>query len=226
MAEPSLLSQSYLEQASLLRALNHAAPYIRGRVLDLGCGDRPYRELMRMSADSVVGIDADPGHVPPPEVCGDVQALPFKDTVFDTVITTQVIEHVFEPHAMMREISRVTRPGGHAIVTAPQAWPLHEEPWDYFRYTLYALRRLAEHNGFEVLVLASRGGSVAALSQLTASVLFDRFGKNPLLRSGLKVITIPLFLAARLLDPLVAHDKLTLGYLLVARKRGDSVRMP
>ena len=159
-------------------------------------------------------------------MCGDVQHLPFKDLSFDTVVTTQVIEHVFNPRAMMREISRVTKPGGHVIVTAPQAWPLHEEPRDFFRYTSYGLQGLAEESGFDVVLLASRGGSVIALTQLAASCLFDRFGTNPFLRPLLKVVMIPWFLAGRFLDPVVAHEKLTLGYLLVGRKRGAPVHVP
>jgi SAM-dependent methyltransferase len=222
----SLLSPSYLEQLSLRRALDKAVPFIRGRALDLGCGERPYHEIIRRSTTSIVGLDAQPDHVHPPEVCGDVQVLPFKDATFDTIITTQVIEHVFDPHAMMREISRVTRVGGHVILTAPQVWPLHEEPRDYFRYTLYALKGLAERNGIDVLLLFSRGGSVIALTQLTASFLFDRFGKNPVLRLALKAFIVPLFLAAKLLDPMVAHEKLTLGYLLVGKKREPSVMTP
>jgi SAM-dependent methyltransferase len=226
MDAPSLLSPSYLEQRSLLQALRQAVPFIHGKTLDLGCGQRPYEGLMRASATSIVGIDAEPHHVPPPDVCGDVQHLPFKDGSFNTVVTTQVIEHVFDPHAMMREISRVTTPGGHVIVTAPQAWPLHEEPRDFFRYTSYGLMGLAERSGFDVVLLTSRGGSVVALTQLAASCLFDRFGTNPILRPVLKVITIPFFLAGRLLDPLIAHEKLTLGYLLVGRKRGTPVQTP
>jgi SAM-dependent methyltransferase len=226
MPAPSLLSPSYLEQRSLLLALRQAVPYVRGTVLDLGCGRRPYHALLASGGAHIVGIDAEADHVPAPDVCGDVQRLPFRDAVFDTVVTTQVIEHVFDPLSMIREAGRVLKPGGHLVVTAPQAWPLHEEPRDFYRYTSYGLAGLARAGGFDVLLLSARGGSVIALTQLAVSCVFDRFGGLSLLRPFLKIVAIPLFAAGTLLDPLIAHEKLTLGYLLVGKKRATPAEAP
>ena len=73
--------------------------------------------------------------------------LPFGDRSFETVFSSQVLEHVPEPWRMVEDMARVLKPGGHLILTAPHIWGLHEVPHDYFRFTSYGLQHLARRAG-------------------------------------------------------------------------------
>ena len=88
---------------------------------------------------------------------------------------------------------------GYLILTAPQAWPLHEEPYDFFRYTKYGLAELAESNNLKVVKLEEHGGGITAIGQLTAAVLYDTFGKRQLTRVPMKS-SMPGFSDAEFLD--------------------------
>src|SRR4051812_33310797 len=106
------------------------------RVLDLGAGDAPYRELFAHAdykthdwAASVHEGARDADYV------GSADALPIDDASMDAVVCTQVLEHVPAPLAVLTEINRILRPGGSVFLTAPLTWELHELPHDYFRYT-------------------------------------------------------------------------------------------
>ncbi len=209
---------SRLEHESIHESLVAAKSYFRGIVLDIGCGSRPYIDIVGDSAVRYLGVDLSTTHDPPPDVCADSLVLPFKDRCVETVLSTQVIEHVANPFAMMKEIGRVLRPGGCLVLTAPQAWPLHEEPFDYFRYTRYGLELLAKEAGLEIVHIRERGGSLRALAQLANAVIYDQVKQNRLARSIVKLIfPLPLSLFA-LLDRFLSSPKLTLGYILVARR--------
>lgn len=113
---------------------------LHGRVLDVGCGDAPYRRWMP-NAD-YVGADVEPG----PHV--DFQLVPGKpwpvaDDAFDAALCTQVLEHVADLEETVAELKRVVRPGGRLIVTVPFAYNEHANPHDY--------RRLSRHEGQRLL---------------------------------------------------------------------------
>jgi len=92
------------------------------------------------------------------DVYGSALNLPFKSESFDTVLSTQVLEHVPEPKKMLEEVYRVLKNGGCLILTAPMIWGLHEIPNDYYRYTEYGLRYLAESIGFKVVYIGTQTG--------------------------------------------------------------------
>ncbi len=154
----------------------HLHAHCSGRLVDLGCGRVPlfaeYRGLVRevVCADwpaSAHGSD----HV---DVSCDLTApLPFLDGEFDTVLLTDVLEHVPTPEALFAEIARILAPGGEVILTVPFYYPLHETPHDYYRYTAYALRRFVAQHGLDLVVLEPLGGVPEVLADLLAKQLAD-----------------------------------------------------
>ena len=219
LASLLILESSRLEHESIVKALTETQKYMHGSILDLGCGNQPYATLMTNSSTFYVAVDYNLRVTPQPHVCADVLSIPFKNQAFDTVVSTQVLEHVSDPFMMIREATRVLKPSGYLIITAPQAWPLHEEPYDFFRFTKYALQMLARSNGLNVITLTERGGAFSALGQLLSAVLYDRFGKRTTTRIIFKVLSAPVVILCQMLDKMFYYPKLTLGYVLVAQKQ-------
>ncbi len=170
IARPAWGDASKICHQLLADGLRAQAEFIEGRLLDVGCGSKPYRELLGARVTEWIGVD-----IPDPaagraeaEVTGSALALPFRDRVFDTVLSTQVLEHTPEPARMLAEIARVLRPGGCLVLSAPQTNPLHEEPHDFYRYTHHGLRYLAEQSGLTVMRIQPMGGNLATFLQLVA----------------------------------------------------------
>src|SRR5688572_26434261 len=119
---PRLWHHDYLHLRPLLVSLRQALAAIpeRARVLDLGCGGSPYRALAPAGV-RWVGLDLAAGVRP--HVVGRGEALPFRSGAFDVVLSTQILGLVDDPAAVGREVARVLRPGGTALISAPAAWP-------------------------------------------------------------------------------------------------------
>jgi SAM-dependent methyltransferase len=207
-----------LEANSILDGLAESLPFIGGSLLDLGCGRMPYLSVLRERMTLYTGLDLRPDPETAPSVVGNSLFLPFKSAVFDTVLSTQVLEHVRDPFRTIEECSRVLRRGGHLILTVPSLWPLHEQPYDYFRYTKYGLEELARRSGLKVVLLQERGHAASAVGQLTAAVLYDVFGRRLIPRIFAKAITSPVLLLCQVIDAVAPFRSLTLGYTFVARK--------
>ncbi|MGC2700891.1 MAG: class I SAM-dependent methyltransferase, partial [Candidatus Acidiferrales bacterium] len=92
--------------------------------------------------------------------------LPFMDGSYDTVLVTQVIEHVADHRSLLREAFRVLKSGGIMILSGPMYWPLHEEPYDFFRFTEHGLRFLLETTGFSDIEIVADGGHWALCGQV------------------------------------------------------------
>lgn len=134
--------------------------YARGRVVDIGCGEKPYGELLKPYVSQHVGIDHagtlhNKANI---DVFGTAYNIPVEDEYFDTALCIAVLEHLEEPDKAIKEAKRVLKNGGYAIYTAPQFVHLHEEPRDFFRYTTHGLRFLFENNGFEIIELRPLSG--------------------------------------------------------------------
>lgn len=138
----------------------------RGLLLDVGCGGRPYESAMPAGVE-YLGIDTPASSLSQPDVWSLADPLPFQSNVFHTVLCTQVLEHLAEPKSAIFEFSRVLRPGGHLILTAPQAWNLHEIPYDFFRYTRYGLEHLCRAAGLEPIHISAEGGYFATIGVFT-----------------------------------------------------------
>lgn len=149
------------------------APNLNGRLLDVGCGTKPYRSLI--SADEYVGLDIDNETARERGIADHFYPgnfFPFADGSFDCILCNQVLEHVFTPNEFLGEIARVLVPGGKLLLTAPFVWDEHEQPNDYARYTSFGLHTLLERNGFRVLQHEKLGADASILFQLANAYLF------------------------------------------------------
>jgi len=214
----SFLNAVELEARSIREAVVDSLPYAHGRVLDVGCGTKPYQHLFRGHYTEYIGIDFETVQKSKADVFANSLHLPFRSNALDTVFSTQVIEHIPDPFLMMREMARVVRPLGHVIITAPQVWPIHEAPYDFFRYTNYGLEHLATQAGLNVVLMRERHGGVYALGQMACFMLYSRHHHSPVMRFLLKPIFLLTQLLAALVDRLYYYPEFTLGYVLVAQK--------
>lgn len=125
---------------------------IRGRILDVGCGSKPYKELFQ--ADEYFGIDVNTsGHshkYSEVDLFYDGINIPISDCSFDSIVCFEVLEVISEPDHFLNEINRVLKPGGKALFTVPFVWDEHEQPYDYSRYSSFGLKYLFEKHGFSV----------------------------------------------------------------------------
>jgi SAM-dependent methyltransferase len=158
------------------------------RVLDVGCGDRPYERLLSGAAE-IVGFDV-PGN-PHADLHGSIDAIPVPDASFDVVLCLQVLEHVPDPAAAVRELGRAVRPGGRVLLSTHGVYPYHPNPDDLWRWTHDGLDRLFRDNGdWSSLTVQPGAGSAATVSMLMAH-LIDLLFK----RAGIRVLGAPLVAA-------------------------------
>lgn len=138
------------------------------RVLDVGCGVKPYFPYFA-SAASYVGVDVQDN--PAADVHGPVEALPLEDGSFDVVLCTQVLEHVDDPAAAVRELHRVTAPGGRVIASTHGVMVYHPNPVDLWRWTHTGLERLFAGCAWSELRVRPGAGSTACLAMLAGTYL-------------------------------------------------------
>ncbi len=195
-----------------------AREHARGRLLDIGCGEKPYRTLFAPFVKEHIGLDhaeTQHGHAAI-DLYGYAEAIPAEALSFDTVLCTAVLEHVKEPAQAVAEMHRVLRSGGVVILTAPFFWHIHEAPRDFYRYTAYGLRYLMEKAGFTISELTPLSGFIVTFAQELVYFLHDSLPR------WLVPLAMPLGTliqgAACIIAPLDRSTHFTWMYLVVARK--------
>jgi len=217
---PSLFSTDWLVLHLCRRWVVWALDrYAGGRFLDVGCGGQPYRAEQSFHCTRWMGVEPDRERYAGvrPTVWGSGLDLPFLDRSFDTVFSSQVLEHVPEPGRMVGEMGRVLRPGGYLILTAPHMWGVHEEPRDYFRFTPFGLAYLARRAGLEpVSVHAMAGYWVTAGARFCCYL--GRLERHRLALLAWAACA-PVQLVSWALDRLRRVDGDAWNHLMIARKR-------
>jgi len=220
----------YIHYYFLIRDIRDAiSNYANGNFLDLGCGNKPYESLYKPLTVSQIGCDVVQSDQNTVDVLCPATDLKFGNNQFDTILCTQVLEHVFEHDKLMSETFRVLKPGGHLILTVPFAWELHEEPYDFFRYTKHALGALFEHAGFKIDYIKPNGGKWAAIYQLRNNMMYHSFRTRKTFLNKIKKL---LFMELRLtqlrnhfaiwMDKKFYDEVFTQNYIVVAHKSHNS----
>jgi SAM-dependent methyltransferase len=156
------------------------------RVLDIGCGGKPYLPVVAPYARSYCGIDSAPG--PAVDAVVAAEELPFDDGSFDLVLCTQVLEHVQDPRQALAEIRRVLAPGGAALVSTHGVFLFHPDPpstdQDYWRWTHAGLRKEFTRAGEWSRLDVEASGNVVACLAYVAAQFVDELGR----RTGWKAL--------------------------------------
>jgi len=154
-------------------------PRLKGRLLDFGCGRKPFENLF--SVKEYIGVDLKgTGHDhknSKADIYYDGKHLPFENEIFDSLFCGEVLEHVFNPDEILPELNRVLKKGAQMLITTPFSWNEHEAPFDYARYSSFGIRHLLEKHGFKILELKKSGSFARVNFQYWALYFFELFKK-------------------------------------------------
>lgn len=189
---------SYLAKQSIERHVSVASrSMLQGVLLDVGCGNSPYRSMLIEPAGSVkryIGLDLastqySTGGI---DVFWDGHRIPLRDQSVDCALATEVFEHCPAVDEVMVEIQRVLKPGGVLVFTVPFLWPLHDVPWDECRYTPFSLQRRLLAAGFSECTITASGGWDASLAQMLGLWARRRLRRN-FMRTAVSWAILPVY---------------------------------
>lgn len=190
---------------------------VRGTVLDLGAGLRPFADLIPGQT-----IALDHRSRPDIDLIGDAHHLPFGDESVDAIVCTEVFEHLLDPAAAAREMVRILKPGGRLVLTTRFCFPLHDRPADFWRFTSYTLARLfapldpvvlPQHTAYQTLLV------------LLVRLVMEPTRLNRLLSPPVLAFCALLWGLDPLAGRLLPTDSLTSGYLVAGRKPAGGGRV-
>lgn len=160
------------ERILLREQIKKFSHYIKGDILDVGAGSfKRYDDLLKF--DKYITLDNDSANKP--DILASAENMPLADSSIDSIVCTQVLGDIENFSQAISEFYRVLRPGGIALLTESLMVEMHDEPQDFWRFTKFALRRIFEKAGFEIIEIDSRGGFFSVMAQLRIRYLIDRF---------------------------------------------------
>lgn len=191
----------FIVRQAILGALCSQLGRFSGTVLDIGCGNMPYKPLLLKLPSQVekyIGLDLKDSIYKRPDLEWDGRRIPLDDSSIDCALATEVFEHCPNAEIIMRETLRVLKPSGLLFFTVPFLWPLHDVPHDEYRYTPFALERHLRNAGFVQIKLKALGGWDASLAQMIGLWVIRRPMSSPR-RAILSRLALPIvrYLARR-----------------------------
>jgi SAM-dependent methyltransferase len=219
----SVFSKNWLVHRIVHKRMGSVAGRARGILVDVGCGSRPYEAMFVDRVDRYIGLDLNPDRYGSGEidVVSDSTALPVATDSVDTVLSNQVLEHLREPGIAVDEMARILKPGGVAIITAPHIWGVHEEPHDYYRFTQFGLRYLAERAGLRVEAVDALAGFWVTTGARFCYYI-ERFDRGPL-RPVIAIVNYLTQSCAFVLDHLDRVEGDAWNHMMIAVKPSGAV---
>ena len=219
-----LFNPYWFVRRNLYKAILANKKYLKGRLLDFGCGDKPYKELLNVK--EYIGLDiVKSGHRHKNEqidVFYDGKTIPFGNNHFDSVFSSEAFEHVSNLDEIIKELHRVLKPGGYILITVPFVWNEHEAPLDYARYTSFGLKRLLVESGFKIVSFKKSANYVETLFQMWDTFVFESIIPPNFIT---RTILIPLFIAPATILGIIfskllpKNNSLYLSNIVVAQKK-------
>ena len=225
---PQWLSHRYHKASQkILKTLNDSV------ILEIGSGDSNIGTLIN-SSNQLIKLDypaTNQRYNQAPDIFADSAKLPVADSSVDTALFLEVAEHVAHDKESIQEIYRILKPGGKFYFSIPFIYPMHDQPYDFRRYTLHGIKSLLSENGFEILKIIRHGNSlVTALQLVNLSIL--ELCKNALDRNSVTGLLLILFsypicilinLLALIAIPINNLNAACLGYFVIANKHEDKL---
>lgn len=173
----------YFNRRAIHRGITKHAGALDGKLLDFGCGNKPYRPLFRVGEYLGIELEHNEGHDNPTDAVDhfyDGEHLPYGDDSFDSVFSTEVFEHVFNLRQMLEEIGRVHKRGGRLLLTMPFVWQEHEMPNDFGRYTSSGIKSLLEDTRYTIEAHEKEPGHIVSVLQLLNAYVFNFILPRPI----------------------------------------------
>lgn len=215
----------YFARKGLYKHISELSKNIRGKVLDIGCGQKPYESLF----DNVtyIGLELDTPEnrkFKKADIYYDGKTMPFPDKYFDSIVCNQVFEHVFNPQEFLKEVNRILKLGGIILMTVPFVWDEHEQPYDYARYSSFGLKYILTQNGFEILEHRKVNNGVEVIFQLINAYIYKiTFTDNKYINILTNILLIaPLNIIGIFLSKILPkNNDLYLDNVILAKKVRD-----
>lgn len=166
----------YFARKGLYKNISELAKNIKGgKLLDVGCGTKPYKALF--DVEQYDGLEYDTPeyrHEKRAEYFYDGHSFPFENESYDNVISNEVFEHVFNPEEFLSELNRVLKMDGKLLLTVPFVWDEHEQPYDFARYTSFGLKSLLEQHGFKIIEYRKSVNDLGVVFQLINDYIYKK----------------------------------------------------
>lgn len=200
----------YFIRRALYHKINQLSKQLSGKLLDFGCGRKPYEHLF--TVNEYIGVDVDQtGHDhknSKVDIYYDGKMLPFEANSFDSIFCSEVLEHLMNADDVLADLYRVLKPGGKMLLTAPFCWNEHEMPFDYARYSSEGIRHLLQKHGFTITAQEKSGNFARVLLQLLTLYFYEltkQWGRFGLVIS--MIFIIPLNIIGVVVLPLFPVNK-------------------
>ncbi len=228
------LSPFFINKYYLFKAIKKIADegIVHGEIIDIGCGEKPYKNLFTTSGNDYKGIDFEtysknndfakekPDYYFGKNYLRDF-LLPFKSGSYDSAVSFQVLEHHQKPAIFFKETARVLKKGGVFLFSSPFIGGLHEVPHDYQRLTEYQISLLLKEAGFSV-VEAKKTGSIFSTLVLLYAEAVNNLALKHRKSYFWAIILMPSVLIfsylSLILDRIFITDEIFINYLVIAKK--------
>lgn len=219
--KPTILFYGYIARNIVYSNVKKYASYCNGKMLDFGCGSKPYQSLF--NCNKYVGLDYNgEGHSHKNEQIDmfyDGITIPYTHNYFDSVFSCEVLEHVYNFKEMLKELNRVLKPGGTFLLICPFSYAEHETPVDYFRYTSFGISKTLKEAGFEIILQKKLGNAVQTLCQYFLSYISTHITCKLGLFGKVLISTISLFVnTISILSQFLPPQELYLDNLIICKK--------
>lgn len=213
----------YFARKGLYQDVSSLVSQLNGKLLDVGCGTKPYEKICD-NVNKYIGLEIDDEgnrNHSFADIFYDGETIPFEDKEFNSILSNQVFEHVFNPNQFLQEINRVTKNEGVFLITVPFVWDEHEQPYDYARYSSFGLKHILKENGFEIVEHKKSNNGVEVIFQLINDYIYKvTLSKNTYINLLVTMLLMaPVNIIGLILSKILPkNDDLYLDNIVLAKK--------